>query len=329
MAYNPYAERQGSYDSYNDQGQYRNNHSAGSQAPYHSNQPYDPYAEPYNSHQPPHQTYDQGINYEHGIYKDDPLPALPSQASHGDSGVTGNKEGYTNDVFVASQKKERTAKNLRAYRYDHQGNLWKKGTRVQCFGRFFCCTILIALFFIVAILLNLALWIRPPDIGINNVGPVSSGSTIQLQNDGLTINLGVGISVDNPNYFSVNFRKIQAEIFYPINNTPVGGGTQTNIDFNSHTQTNFTFPFSIIYKQSQDPGNAILTDLATKCGFLGAPKTRLKVNYKITLGLRILFVVVSPVINNSFDFDCPLSQQDVAGLLSQAGLTLGSVTGGG
>jgi len=331
MAYNgQYAARQGSYDQSYNQGQpsFSNQPLPGGQVPYHSNQSYDPYADPYNSHQPPHQTYDQGVGYESGGYKDDPLPAPPSQ----DSGVASTKEfggGYGNEVFESPTKKERTVKSLRAYRYDHQGNLWTKGSRLQCFGRFFCCTILIFVFLLVSILLNLALWIRPPDIGINDVAPVTSGSTIQLQNDGLTINLGVSISVDNPNYFSVDFRKIEAEIFYPINNTPIGGGTQNNINFNSHTETNFTFPFSIVYKQSLDPGNQILTDLATRCGFLGSPKTQIKVNYKITLGLRILFVVVSPVVSNSFNFDCPLSQQDVSGLLSQAGLTVSSVAGGG
>jgi len=337
MAYNgQYAARQGSYDQpYHNPKQDNLNYqsNAGDPAHVHSNESYDPYADNYYSHQPPHQTYDQGTSYQPGGYRDDPLPSPPSLDAHGDSGVTGSKEyggGYSsNDVFGSPPKREKTAKNLRAFRYDHQGNLWKKGSRVQCVGRFFCCTVLIFLFFLVSIILSLLLWIRPPNIGINDVAPVSSGSTIQLQNDGLTINLGVAISVDNPNYFSVGFRKIQAEIFYPINNTPIGGGSQGDIDFKSHTQTNFTFPFAIVYKQSQDPGSRILTDLATKCGFLGAPKTKIKVNYKITLGLRIFFLVVSPVVSNTFDFDCPLRQEDIAGLLSQAGTSVGSVTGGG
>jgi len=336
MAYNgQYAARQGSYDqSYNNQFA-TNDPPIANQPTFHPNHSYDPYgADPYysESHQPSHHTYDQGIGYEPGGYRDEPLPLPPSQASHGDTGGVATKEstgGYGNEVFGSPPRKQKTVQSLRAYRYDHQGNLWTKGSRVQCVGRFTCCILLVFVLLLVPILLNLALWIRPPNIGINSVAPVTTGSTIQLQDDGLTINLGVSISVNNPNYFSVDFTKIQTEIFYPISNTPIGGGTQRNIDFGSHTETNFTFPFSIIYKRSLDPGNQILTDLATRCGFLGSPKTRLKVNYKITLGVRILFVVVSPVVSNSFDFDCPLKEKDVAGLLNKAGLTVGSVTGGG
>jgi len=120
--------------------------------------------------------------------------------------------------------------------------------------------------------------------------------------------------VENPNYFSVAFKKIEADIFYPINNTAIGGGSQTDITFHSHSQTNFTFPFTISYKSSLDPNKEILTDIATKCGFIGGTKSQITVNYKITLGLRIVFFVISPVVSNSLSFDCPLSKSDISSL---------------
>jgi len=132
--------------------------------------------------------------------------------------------------------------------------------------------------------------------------------------------MGVNISVDNPNYFAVNFKKITAEIYYPINNTAIGNGTANNIVISSNAETNFTFPFSIDYLISLDPKGLILADLAEKCGILGTTKTNLSVNYKITLGLQILFVTVSPSISNSFSFACPLSSSDLKGLLGGAGL---------
>jgi hypothetical protein len=184
---------------------------------------------------------------------------------------------------------------------------------------------MILAFFLASTLLVMALWIRPPNININDVGAPMTGSAIQLQNDGLQINLGVNISVANPNYFAVAFKKVQAEIFYPIDNTLMGGGFLSNLVFNAHQTTNFTFPFAIKYQESLDPNRKVIIDIATKCGFVGGAKTNIKVNYKITLGLRILFVVVSPVISNSFSFECPLQQSDVAGLLG--GTNLGSLAG--
>lgn len=51
----------------------------------------------------------------------------------------------------------RMSRNIRQWRYDHQGNLWTRGSRAGCFGRFFCCTIMIVVFLVISILLSLAL----------------------------------------------------------------------------------------------------------------------------------------------------------------------------
>jgi len=176
-------------------------------------------------------------------------------------------------------------------------------------------------FLFVTILLTLVLFLRPPSIDFGDVAPMNSGSPIQLTSDGININMGVNISVNNPNFFAVNFKKINAEIFYPIDNnlTAIGNGTANNVVLSSTAQTNFTFPFSIDYSTSLDPKSAILLDLAEKCGILGT-KTDLRVHYKITLGVQILFVTISPSISNDFVFPCPLDAKDLQGLLGGAGL---------
>lgn len=46
---------------------------------------------------------------------------------------------------------------MRQWRYEHQGKMWTKGSRARCFGRFFCCTIMIFLFLLISIVLSLAL----------------------------------------------------------------------------------------------------------------------------------------------------------------------------
>lgn len=219
---------------------------------------------------------------------------------------------FTPGAITSQGPKNRSAQALREYRYGHQGNLCTKGGRARCIGRICCCSLMTTVFLFVSIVLALALWIRPPSITIGSVQTMSgsTGSGIQTTTDGITINLGVGIAVTNPNYFSVDFKKIDAEIFYPIGNTPVGGGSAANIDFKSHSQTNFTFPFSLIYNNTEDTG-AIIADLATKCGVVGGTKSNIVVNYKITLGIRILLITISPVISNQFNFPCPLSASDI------------------
>jgi LEA14-like dessication related protein len=310
----------------------------------------DPYAEQYGqyAHQPqdgdsapefnpyigkaqqPHETYEQGglDHYEQdnytGNYRDEPNRGLPAtMPSTDDLTASAPKErsAFDRDTFVPPRQ-EKTSKALRQYRYDSQGALWTKGSRGSCIARFCCCTILITLFLIISIVLALALWIRPPNVIIGNASPPTTGSTIQPTEDGLNINLAINISVSNPNYFSVSLSKITADITYPINKTDIGGGSAKDLTFQSHSNQTFTFPFVISYKKSLDPNNDILVDLATKCGVIGSNKSNISVNYKITLGIRFLFVTVSPSVSNSFSFECPMSKSDLEGLLNSAGISL-------
>jgi len=274
----------------------------------HSNQYTDgPEFNPYVGNQQPHPTYDQDGYEPYGGagYRDEPH----SEETTSFPPAVNNKE--TSDFAHPADKSIRALKN---YRYQSQGALWTQGGRGRCLGRFCCCTLLVTLFLIISIVLSLLLWVRPPNISIGGVEAPSSGSEIQVTGDGLNINLGINISVENPNYFAVSFKKIEADIIYPINNTNIGGGNETDITFHAHSQTNFTFPFTISYKKSLDPSSKIIADIATKCGFIGGSKSQITVNYKLTLGLRIVFITISPVVSNSLSFDCPLSESDISSL---------------
>jgi hypothetical protein len=313
-------------------------YTGNSNQPYYVDQTYRSY-NPYEEQQQPNRTYDPA-GYD--TYRDEPFQppvggstsrenALTSQG-HTYSETTTKEAAATTAGFGGETPYSKVGNNspaaIRAWRYDHQGNLWTKGGRGRCIGRFCCCTLFIFLFLLASIVLSLALWIRPPNIIINGVNVPKSGSTIQATNTGLTLNLNVNITVSNPNYFSVNFREIKADITYPLNNTDIGGGSKKDVTFGANTEDmEFDFPFSIVYKESDDPNHAILIDLATKCGIIGGKKTQLSVNYKITLGLRILFITISPVVSNKFRFDCPISSSDIGDLLKNSGINLGGLVG--
>lgn len=279
---------------------------------------------PYSSQQP-YQTYEQGEidptydNYG-SRYTDEPRAPSPQRGPSQRS--PGGKEGIVSPDGFTPAGGERTARALRNYRYDHQGKLWTKGGRGRCIGRFCCCTIMIAILLFVSIVLALILWVRPPSVSIGQVGTViQNGSAIQLQQNGLTVNLGVNISVNNPNYFSIDFQQIKADIFYPINNTNVGQGLLNHVVIHSKAQTNLTFPFTINYQTYLDPQYQILQDLAQKCGVVGT-KSNISVQYKITLKLLILFIPISPVVSNSFNFPCPISASDLAALIKSVGINV-------
>ncbi|EJD02453.1 uncharacterized protein FOMMEDRAFT_168909 [Fomitiporia mediterranea MF3/22] len=297
--------------------QFSNNYSTQQQQlPQQQQQPYrDVDFDPYNNH-PQHPTYDQS-----GYNDDD---AFRNASPDGGLGQAREK-GRFDDGF--NTLRPNTSGGLRSWRKEFRGPLWTAGGRGKCFFRFFCCSILIFIFLLVSIVLTLGIWIRPPDITINQVGLNSTGgSAAQVSASTFTLNFAVNISVENPNYFSVAFRDIKADLTYPTNNMDLGGGEKDDIVFKSHTETTFNFPFALQYDLSKDTNQTVLKDLLSKCGFTGT-KQNINVNYKITLGLRILFVTVSPAITNSFSFECP--SDEIQSFLQGAGINLGSLTGGG
>jgi LEA14-like dessication related protein len=174
---------------------------------------------------------------------------------------------------------------------------------------------MIVLFLIISIVLALALWTRPPNVLVGDVETTTTGTQIQLLTNGVQFNLEIPFSVSNPNYFSVSFSSIKADIYYPIGNTLIGGGQENDVTFPSHSNQNFTFPFSIQYTTTMASSSQILADLLTKCD----ANSDITVDYDLTLGLRILFFTVSPTISNSASFLCPLTASELSDLASMAG----------
>jgi hypothetical protein len=121
------------------------------------------------------------------------------------------------------------------------------------------------------------------------------------------INVGLMIGIDNPNIESATLSDMNATAFYPTSpTTAVGGGYLASQGVASNAVTNFTFPFSIQYDPTNDKNQAILSDIATKCGLLGGQKQPLTVNYKIQLAVKVLFITVHPTVSSSASFDCPI-----------------------
>lgn len=232
------------------------------------------------------------------------------------------------DLAFTPPTGRQTRGSVREWRKDYHGDLWTRGGTGSCLCRFFFCTIFIAVFLIISIVLTLALYARPPNIAINNAGLITNGtSAIQVGNGGLDILLGVNISVANPNFFSIDLKKIQANIFYPLNGnkTALGGGSESNVVFDSGSNKTFQFPFTIAYKSALDPGNKILDDIEKKC--LGNPKTDLTVDYTIGLTVNVIVVPVHIPISNSISFACPLTEADIQSLLGSA-VNITNILGG-
>ncbi|KAI0256947.1 hypothetical protein BJV78DRAFT_1117445 [Lactifluus subvellereus] len=261
-----------------------------------------PQFDPYNTHRP-QDSYDHNAFQE--PYQDEPSYPVPQTQSVKPLGQTTKEDDSPSPDEFNPTPREPSTRNLRAWRYQQGRPLWVRGSRPRCICRFFFCTVFITLFLLIAIVLSLALWIQPPNVIIGDClkSPVVAQGVTSL-NDGIQVNLGLPVEVDNPNYFSARITHVNADIFYPINNTRIGNGKLTNVNLPSRATTKFTFPFTLDYTESIDPNRLIIDDLANKCG---AKQQDLTVNYKLTVGVKVFFITVSPTISNPISFVCPIS----------------------
>ncbi|KAI8998666.1 hypothetical protein BD414DRAFT_407904 [Trametes punicea] len=260
---------------------------------------------PFNAYEVQQQQHAQG-EYDQGGYADGSYQYDP--AGHAKESGTALRNGYDHgEEAVPVPMGEKTSRNVRRWRYEHQGEMWTRGSRLGCFGRFFCCTIMIFLFVAISILLSLALWLRPPNIIVGQPTPDLNSFKIDPTTESISLGIPVNVSVNNPNYFSVTISSLDAQVLYPINNTEIGFGHMGKLVLKQHEQTNFTFPVTVAYNATDDPSAAVVVDLAKHCGLdpgVAASPVSLTVNVKI--GLEILSIPISHTITEQVSFACPV-----------------------
>lgn len=176
-------------------------------------------------------------------------------------------------------------------------------------------------------------WTRPPDITFNGIEAPLTGTEVGVQPNGFLLNFGLNVSpcllisysatkltsvlqigVINPNCeipspphrassltphltdFGAFFNQIKATATYSTApNTPFGGGTLTDVNIPSNSNTTIHFPFMINYTTTIDPGLAILKNIAIRCGYLNSTTVQaLQVDYTIQLTLKVLAVTINP-----------------------------------
>ncbi|CAG8661324.1 10890_t:CDS:2 [Gigaspora rosea] len=172
------------------------------------------------------------------------------------------------------------------------------GSRSSC-GKtcaIICCIIILIIIGIVAAVL---LFGRVPSVDF--LGKAS----------GFDFNFGLRIQVNNPNVIGATFSMIKAVAYYPGHQNPIGGGNLTNVNIPSKQNTTINFPFSINYDASIDPGFSILLDIATKCGLTGGPKSKLEIDYTLTLSFNVLFIPLSPSFQKTANIDCPIQDGQI------------------
>ncbi|KAI9257108.1 hypothetical protein EDC94DRAFT_586596 [Helicostylum pulchrum] len=182
----------------------------------------------------------------------------------------------------------------------------------NCCARCMCCACCLPVWATIA-----GTFVMPTiDIGDITSSP-TAGSQITFVGDGLNINFGLVIKVNNPNLLSIDLSDIEAVAFYPNKkggHTQIGGGYLAQKFIPSRTDLNFTFPFAIQYNPTYDTDQSVLSDLAEKCGLTGGAKSDITIDYTIRFQAKVLVIKVHPTISSSATFACPLDSGAMPGL---------------
>lgn len=215
---------------------------------------------------------------------------------------------------------------VKAYRKGiRRQDLWTRGGGLLCFGRFFFCTLMIIIYIVVAIILGFALWLRPPALSFTGPG-LNPTQQVSFPDSTLTVPLEMNITVNNPDFFAVDFKALTAQVSYPsVNNTVVANGNLTNLLIKSDQITNFTFPIVIYLDLSSSaPSNdnlAVVLDLAEKCGlFSSNSPVPIPLDIKIGIDLSLLGISVTlPSVSFPVNINCPIDdsaiEQKLQGIL--------------
>ncbi|KAI9356401.1 hypothetical protein BD770DRAFT_390158 [Pilaira anomala] len=201
----------------------------------------------------------------------------------------------------------------------------------NCCARCMCCAcclpvwatyivwfIMISIIIVIIVIAAIAGTFVMPTIDIGEItSSPTAGSQITFEGDGLNINFGLVIEVNNPNLLDIALSDIKATAFYPNEkggHTQIGGGYLQEKFIPRHTDMNFTFPFAIQYNPTYDTDQSVLSDLAEKCGLTGGPKSDITIDYTITFQAKVLVITVNPTISSSATFACPLDSGAIPGL---------------
>ncbi|KAJ1971515.1 hypothetical protein H4R35_005216 [Dimargaris xerosporica] len=192
----------------------------------------------------------------------------------------------------------------------------KPRSRGGCCSRRCCCcsccccvilTIIVLLIAIAVVLLAFFLSARSPEVNMLGVKmPTDGRQAFSLDGDNLVFNFDLRFSVENPNFLGADIKELDGTGYWPsLPDVPMGTGSLKNIHIDKRSNTTIDFPVTLRYDPAKDPKRVVLNDLVRKCGLSGK-REPLKINYKVDVHVKVLAITVSPTIEDSATFDCPI-----------------------
>ncbi|KAL1923675.1 uncharacterized protein VTP21DRAFT_8655 [Calcarisporiella thermophila] len=293
---------------------------------------YDAYnAEPYK-HQDPHYGYDGYDGYD-----DVPMKKLAPKTTYPPTDYHENEVSLqSRENNTAPAQSERTVPNFATsnsaanepaltlfsqskdgYARFDEDNIKPKNRRRfmgACCGccpvwlRFVCCGFLVVIIGLGIAAGVIAATFKKPQIEFKGVLPQGNGFS-RGENNSVVIDLKLQVHINNPNILGATFWLIKADAFYPLDTSHdifIGTGNQTDVTISAHYDDHILFPLSLTFDLKKEEYKKVAWDFAGRCGLTnGQQPQQLTVKYNLNLNIKILFINISPTIEDHAKFTCP------------------------
>ncbi|KAJ8658932.1 hypothetical protein O0I10_005314 [Lichtheimia ornata] len=164
---------------------------------------------------------------------------------------------------------------------------------------------------------------KMPEVNVLDVTNPPGTNQLQIDYNGTEFDIGIGLIVNvvSPNNLPIHLSDMHATATLPTKdgNAFLGSGYLAKHTIPTHSNSNFTFPFTIQYDTTSSSSQLMLNTLLQECGLYGgSDPTDITVDYTIHLAASVLFVTIHPSISGSASFACPLSNDGFTSALGGA-----------
>lgn len=200
---------------------------------------------------------------------------------------------------------------------------WAKLLRVAAFIFFF--GLIVAL----SVVMLIAIFLRPPNIGLQSLDFPNSASQVEIQDQSFAVNASLTAVIANPNYISARIKNLTAVPYDPsVRSMPLGNCNVPHKTIEARKNTTLTIPCRLSYNVQDDSNLSVIKDVVNRCGLVqGSSKQNLQILFDSHVTIQFLAFNIPISISPTVSTECPVTRKEVkqalgdhADILGQLGL---------
>jgi len=271
------------------------------------------------------------------------MAAQSSANAYNDSDTWGNRFSYDNDKFVddagvddtamfadahAPNSLEKAYRGLNGYRgiwLPEDRRAFRSQSLFMKIFRILVCVLVWGIILTLCILMLLFVFLRPPNIGLDNIN-VPSSDDVQIQGSSFQFNTEVFFQISNPNYVSATLKQVHAVAYDATEQSLTIGSCKADDQvIAKRDNTTFALPCRLQYDVAKDRNLRVAQDLATRCF---KTHENLRILLKVHISFHLYSFSVPIDVSPTITMGCPVTEQQVENALgkklSQLGIGINS-----